>query len=59
MSESLFLSRNIQEVCIIKDGNYSFIADIIFIRNGKKQMWRYTSECDKMKNCKSELKIIH
>ena len=55
---TLFLSKNIHEVLVIKDNEYSYIAECTFTKNGNKQIWRYTSSCDGKKNIKREYKRI-
>lgn len=55
---TLFFSKNIHEVLVIKDNEYSYIAECTIIRNGNKQIWRYTSSCDDKKNIKREYKRI-
>ena len=53
-----FFSKNIHEVLVIKDNEYSYIAECTITRNGNKQIWRYTSSCDAKKIVKREYKRI-
>jgi hypothetical protein len=41
--DALFLSKQITETLVIKDGEYRYIAQCVFTKNGKKQIWEYTS----------------
>ena len=43
MDKTIFLSKQTTETLIVKDGDYRYTAECIFIKNGKKQVWRYAS----------------
>ena len=43
MDNTIFLSKQTIETLIIKDGDYRYMAECTFVKNGKKQIWRYAS----------------
>ena len=48
-STSKFYLKQTTESCIIKSDWYSYISECSFTKNGKKQIWRYESFCNKTK----------
>lgn len=42
----MFISRQVSETLVMKKDVYSYHAECIFVKNGKKQIWRYSSYYD-------------
>jgi hypothetical protein len=56
--EPLFSLKQTTERCIIKEGTYSYIAECQITKNGKRQIWRYETYCDELKNCSTTYKKL-
>ena len=42
----MFISKQVGETLVMKKDVYSYHAECIFVKNGKKQIWRYSSYYD-------------
>jgi len=46
----MFINKQVTESIIMKKNDYRYIAECIFVKNGVKQVWRYTSIYDEKTN---------
>ena len=54
----MFLSKQVHEVIVMRKNEYRYIAECIFIKDGKKQIWRYTSFLNEDNKIERQLKKL-